>query len=709
MIIQKVLKMVFFVVFLGWLMIWIMLPTKTYKNKWTPNLQMKLDSTYFEGQGINLLLLTFPVMFIAAFGCVYLHLQRKSEKLYTKSASKTGRLAFLRRPVLVMPTLGIVTLTELAFVAMFIALLIWSLANYIYISYSGHLHMDKGVEVWQAKFRSVSLRLGYVGNICWAFLFFPVTRGSSILPLVGLTSESSIKYHIWLGHLSNLLFLLHTIGFIIYWGITHQMSLMLEWSSTWVSNVAGEIAMVFAAAMWITSFRPIRRKMFEVFFYTHQLYALYIIFYVLHVGAAYFCMIIPGIFLFVIDRHLRFLQSRQRVRLLAARLLPSSMIELNFAKSPEVKYHPTSIMFVNIPSISKLQWHPFTVTSSSNMEPDRLSVAIKCQGSWSRRLFESLSSFSSSSLDHLQVSVEGPYGPSSSQFLRHETLVMVSGGSGITPFISIIREIIHQTNQQQTDTAASSKLPNVLLICAFKTSADLAILDLLLPLSLDPSSRFSPQLHLRIEAYVTRDHHQQLDPAQKLIQTTWFKPDPLDSPITPALGSNSWLWLGAIIASSFAMFLLLLGIVTRYYIYPIEHGDDGNYHFSYWTLWEMFLMCACVFLASSGVFLWRKKGATAGGRQVKSMEIPTPTASPGSWFSNVEERGVESVPHQSLVEATNVHYGGRPDLKKSLSECKGPDTGVLVCGPTEMRHEVAKICASGLGENLHFESISFNW
>lgn len=80
---------------------------------------------------------------------------------------------------------------------------------------------------WQAKFRSVSLRLGYIGNTCWAFLFFPVTRGSSILPLVGLTSESSIKYHIWLGHISTILFSAHTLGFIIYWAMTNQMAQVL--------------------------------------------------------------------------------------------------------------------------------------------------------------------------------------------------------------------------------------------------------------------------------------------------------------------------------------------------------------------------------------------------------------------------------------------------------------------------------------------------
>jgi hypothetical protein len=44
-----------------------------------------------------------------------------------------------------------------------------------------------------------------------------------------------------------------------------------------------------------------------------------------------------------------------------------------------------------------------------------------------------------------------------------------------------------------------------------------------------------------------------------------------------------------------------------------------------------------------------------------------------------------------------------------LFECEGKDVGVMVCGPRKLRHEVAKICASGLADNLQFESISFNW
>ncbi|XP_037494461.1 ferric reduction oxidase 4 isoform X2 [Jatropha curcas] len=659
--ISNMIRLIVLVVFLGWIMIWVMLPTKLYDNKWTPKLTSKLINSKFEVQGTNLLLFSFPVMFIAISGCVYLHLQKKLKNSSSKRVVTSKRLSFLRRPVLVMAPLGIFTAVEIAFAVMFIALLIWSLANYLYVSF-GHLHMDKqGEKVWQAKFRSVSLRLGYIGNICWAFLFFPVTRGSSVLPLVGLTSESSIKYHIWLGHLSMILFAAHTIGFIIYWGMTNQMALMLEWSKTWVSNVAGEIAMVLALAMWVTSSYRIRRKMFEVFFYSHHLYIVYILFYVLHVGAAYFCMILPGIFLFVIDRYLRFLQSTKRARLMSARLLPCGSIELNFSKSTGLYYNPTSIIFLNVPCISKLQWHPFTVTSNCNMEPDKLSVVIKRQGSWSQKLYQQLSS---SNDIGLELSVEGPYGPASSHFLRHELLVMVCGGSGITPFISIIRQIIFQSAQP------NSHNPQVLLVCAFKNTADLTMLDLLLPVNNAPIQ--ITQVNLQIEAYITRETQQPIPDSETLLRTIWFKPNPSDSPITAALGPNNWLWLGAIIASSFVMFLVLLGIITRFYIYPIDHNTT---------------------------FLWCK---SKNAQQIQNLEVPTPTASPG-------DRELESLPHESLVQATKLHFGARPDLNRILLERKGVDVGVLACGPRAMRHEVAKICSSGLADNLHFESISFDW
>lgn len=108
---------------------------------------------------------------------------------------------------------------------------------------------------------------------------------------------------------------------------------MLEWANTDISNLAGEISLAAGLAMWVTTFPSIRRKMFELFFYTHYLYILFIIFFVFHVGTSYSCIMLPGFYLFLVDRYLRFLQSRKHVRLLSARLLPCETIELNFSKS----------------------------------------------------------------------------------------------------------------------------------------------------------------------------------------------------------------------------------------------------------------------------------------------------------------------------------------------------------------------------------------
>ncbi|XP_024977285.1 ferric reduction oxidase 4-like [Cynara cardunculus var. scolymus] len=694
-------RMVLLLVFVGWLFMWVMLPTKTYKDSWKLTLSARLGSTYFREQGTNLLLFSFPIMFLASLGCVYLHFQKKS--CPESNLSRRSWLDSWNRPLIVMNPLGIVSAMELMFAAMFVVLLGWSLGNYLYVSF-GHLHMHTASEkVWEAKFRSVGLRLGYIGNITWAFLFFPVTRGSSILQLVGLTSESSVKYHIWLGHLSMVLFTAHSVGFIIYWAITDQMALMLEWSRTYVSNVAGEIAFILALVMWVTSIPRVRRKMFELFFYAHQTYILYLFFYIIHVGVAYFCLILPGIFLFLIDRYLRFLQSRTNVRVVAARLLPCDTLELNFTKIAGLDYNPASILFLNVPSISKLQWHPFTVTSNANMEPDMLTVLIKCQGTWSRKLYQHLSG---SPIHHLQVSVEGPYGPTSSHFLRYENLVLISGGSGITPFISIIRELTFQrARQEQQPDDEHHKLPkSVVLICAFKNSADLSMLDILLPLTSNLTSRsYLSEINLEIQAYITRETEQPLENTKKPLQTIWFKPHPSDSPISAPLGPNSWLWLCAIISSSFVMFLVLLGILTRYHIYPKERVPEGSvYNYTFKTLWDMFLVCGSVFLATSFVFLWQKKeNNKKEGMKVQNLE--------GDHEVGEE---IESVAHRSVLETTEVHFSRRPDLKSILMEKnkKGSATGVLVSGPRNMRHEVAKICSSpNQAKNLHLEAMSFNW
>ncbi|KAI9181616.1 hypothetical protein LWI28_016752 [Acer negundo] len=695
-------KLLAMVVFLGSLLIWTVTPTNTCSQIWLPKIRTQLNSTYFGLQtGPRILINTFPILFMAVLGCIYLHLGKKVNdyKAYESINGRRQRLALLKKPMVVKGPLGIVSSIELGFFSMFIALLVWSLSIYIHNSFATITPKSAaadGEQVWEAKLESTAFRLGLVGNICLVFLFFPVARGSSLLPLFGLTSEASIKYHIWLGHLVMAFFTAHGICYIVFWIATNNTTQMVEWAKTGTSSVAGEIALLAGLAMWATTIPQIRQKFFELFLYTHYLYIIFMFFFVLHVGISYACMMLPGFYLFLVDRYLRFLQSRKCVRLVSARVLPCETIELNFSKTPGLKYNPTSILFINVPSISKLQWHPFTITSNSNLEPEKISVMIKSEGSWSKKLNQIISS--SNPIDRLQVSIEGPYGPTSTHFLRHDTLVMVSGGSGITPFISVIRELIYAS------TTVRCKTPQIILICSFKSSSDLTMLDLLLPIDGSPTELYS--LKIQTEAYVTREIQQPTTEqnSKELVRALWFKPNPTDSPISSILGLSSWLWLAVVISSSFIIFLILIGIIGRYYIFPIDHNTNKVFSSSLKSFLHMLVMCVCITTTASLAVIWNKKQNPQEANQIQNLEVSTLLSS----FYNVD-RELESLPYQSLVHSTNVHYGERPNLKRMLFDLKGSSVGVMVCGPKKMRHEVATICSSSLVDNLHFESISFSW
>ncbi|KAH7653463.1 Ferric-chelate reductase (NADH) protein [Dioscorea alata] len=691
------MKFLMGLVFVGWLMIWVVMPTNTYRNGWSPKLRSETASTYFGTQGTNILIYTFPILFIAVLSCFYLHLAKKSSS-FAQSGVLSSHLQAWKRPLLLRGPQGIISAIEFTFSLMFLTLLLWSFSTYLVTSFdriTPESAKQDGQQIWMAKLDSAALRLGLIGNLCCAFLFFPVTRMSSLLPLVGLTSEASIKYHVWLGHVVMLLFSAHGLCYIILWAATSELSNMLEWDAIGISIVAGELALISGLFMWVTTFPRIRRKFFELFFYTHQLYIIFLFFFLLHVGIAFFCLILPGVYLFLLDRYLRFLQSRRSVRLISARLLPSDTVELNFSKSSGTSFPPLSTVFIKVPSVSTLQWHPFTISSSSNLEPEKLSIIIKKEGSWTQKLSQILAS----PLDRLDVSVEGPYGPSSSTFLRYDSLVLVSGGSGITPFIAIIRELIFRS------TTLGSKTPSILLVCSFKTTADLMMLDLLLPITGNVSDL--SRLQLKVEAFITREKAPSSN-SKNIIRTIWFKPIPSDMPVSHVLGPNSWLWLGAVITTSFIAFLVLTGICTRYYIYPIDHNTNEIFSYSKRAMLNLIFIIVSIAATASAAVLWNKKMSSMELKQIQSMDAPTPAVSPSSWFFNAD-RELESVPHESIVQATNVHFGERPDLKRILLECKEPNTGVMASGPRGLRHHVASVCSSGLADNLHFESISFSW
>lgn len=221
---------------------------------------------------------------------------------------------------------------------------------------------------------------------------------------------------------------------------------------------------------------------------------------------------------------------------------------------------------------------------------------------------------------------------------------MVSGGSGITPFISIIRHLIHRAS-------IGKKTPRVYLICAFKNSTEIAMLDVILP---DSGPIAISDFHLKIDAYITREKIPCAASDQE-VREIWFNSNPSDGRIYPVLGPNSWLWLGIIISSSFILFLFTIGVVTRYYIYPIDHNTNMIYSSIWRCGLNMAFICLSIALVCTIAFLRNKK---VYGEE---MEMVKKTC-PGSWFYNVDKE-MDSLKHQLYVQEMKVHYGERPNLK----------------------------------------------
>jgi hypothetical protein len=107
---------------------------------------------------------------------------------------------------------------------------------------------------------------------------------------------------------------------------------LLSWEPYEIAILPGVISLVAGIMMWVTSLGWVRQKFFELFFYTHQLYIVFMVFMALHVGDFLFSIAFVGFFLFVFDRFLRFCQSRSAVGVLSVKLLPCGTYELVLAK-----------------------------------------------------------------------------------------------------------------------------------------------------------------------------------------------------------------------------------------------------------------------------------------------------------------------------------------------------------------------------------------
>ncbi|KAK1363159.1 Ferric reduction oxidase 8 [Heracleum sosnowskyi] len=459
-----ILKIAMILVTMGWVSVWLLKPTQLWTRKWKVA-EKSASTTVFGYNGLDFAVYSFPLILVAIMGLVYIKLKPDE----ARNRQGKSSISALSNPLIVNSYIGVLSGTEILAIILFFLFLAWTFYAHISNDFK-KMTPNKSFKLneWQFKLFRMATRSGLLAEACLALLLLPVLRGMTITRLLGT--------------------------FFIWGEKKHILDEMWKWQKKGRIYLAGEIAFVTALVIWITSLPQVRRRRFEIFYYTHHLYMVFLVFFLFHTGDRHFYMVFPGVFLFGLDKLLRMIQSRTTTCILSAKVLPGKAVELILPKDPMLKYTPTSIIFMKIPIISKFQWHPFSITSSSRVDDSTMSVIIKCEGWWTNSLYNKICAQLNSDANRKQcinVAIEGPYGPPSPNFLRYDSMLLIAGGIGITPFLSMLQDIASIQNsgrnkfpsriylnpdQKSSEVKKPSTVTDLFLICSFILSITCSIL-----------------------------------------------------------------------------------------------------------------------------------------------------------------------------------------------------------------------------------------
>ena len=134
-------------------------------------------------------------------------------------------------------------------------------------------------------------------------------------------------------------------------------------------------------------------------------------------------------------------------------------MEIQFRKQ-DFHYKAGQWLFINVPSVSRTQWHPYTITSCP-FDP-HISVHVRQVGDFTRTLASALGAGAEqqSLYDELdpmgmyevalqnsqempQLRIDGPYGAPAEDVFDNDVAILIGTGIGVTPWASILKNIWH--------------------------------------------------------------------------------------------------------------------------------------------------------------------------------------------------------------------------------------------------------------------------
>ncbi|CAI2165044.1 18067_t:CDS:2 [Funneliformis geosporum] len=248
----------------------------------------------------------------------------------------------------------------------------------------------------------VNNRFGWIAMANLFFVFPLASRNSIFISILGIPFERAITFHRWVGRMVFFCIMFHGFGHI-----QQRYRELQDVHETIFGNVV-----------------------YGIYIFNCNLFNFFIGFLIysnLH-DAANILFEGVGIIIYAIDLGIRTYVGFKQSKVTSYEALPGAG-QYIFVRFSNIN-HP----------FKRVAWHPVSISTDEN--DDQFSIHIKKIGGYTNALYDTFAS--SKSTNQLVMNIEGPYGKQSLQFMDYDIVMLIAGGIGITPMISILKDLVNR-------------------------------------------------------------------------------------------------------------------------------------------------------------------------------------------------------------------------------------------------------------------------
>ncbi|XP_058397475.1 LOW QUALITY PROTEIN: dual oxidase 2 [Diceros bicornis minor] len=334
-------------------------------------------------------------------------------------------------------------------------------------------------EIAETTLVGIILSRGTAASISFMYSYILLTMCRNLITFLRETFlnryvpfDAAVDFHRWIAMAAVVLAILHSAGHAvnIYIFSVSPLSLLAcvfphvfvndgskvpqkfyWWFFQTVPGMSGVLLLLVLAIMYVFASHHFRRHSFRGFWLTHHLYVVLYVLLVIHGSFAliqlptfYIYFLVPAL-IYVGDKLVSLSRKKVEISVVKAELLPSGVTHLQFQRPQGFEYKSGQWVRIACLALGTNEYHPFTLTSAPH--EDTLSLHIRAVGPWTTRLREIYSSPKGDGYTiYPKLYLDGPFGEGHQEWHKFEVSVLVGGGIGVTPFASILKDLVFKSS-----------------------------------------------------------------------------------------------------------------------------------------------------------------------------------------------------------------------------------------------------------------------